>query len=309
MKKIVKWIIGSSPYPELFIRRLYYSSTYFNKFKKIKVKKENQVTTNPFLFDQICKCINELGINKGDILIVHSSMDVLAPSGASTKQYIDMLLETVGECGTLVIPTFPLYNQRNEDLDVDIYNPRKTLCWTGMLPNIFLRYPDVVRSKFPVNSLAAKGPHALEMMRHNLESDLAHGKNSSWEYCINHHAKILFLGVDPSHSSTIVHTLEDLLDSEWPIKNWYEYKKYLVIDNNEEKLVTARIRRQYWSRYVTSFYRSHISKKNGYLKETSIDGITIGYISDSKQYIDFLNDQLNKGRLFFKVPKKYLKRG
>jgi len=315
VRHFINWLLGLSPYPELWIRRIYYSNAYLKKLVNIKDgRKQKQVEIIPGLFGKIVEYMKTLGIEKGDILIVHSSMDALSPTGASAKEYIEMLLDLVGEKGTLVIPAYPLYkgnttnykSRRNQD--IPIYNPKKTICWTGMIPNIFLRYSGVIRSEFPENSLAAKGPCAEDMMRRNLESDLALGKNSSWEYCVKHHAKILFLGVKSHHSTTVVHAAEDLMDSEWPIENWYEKKQFFVKRKQGKELITVRLRRQYWFRFITSHYRSKVFIKNNFLQESEIDGICVGYISDSKKLVDFLIMRTRQGKIFFKIPRKYWKR-
>ena len=158
-------------------------------------------------------------------------------TGMNAISVLNYLRERVGDEGTLVLPTFPIYNEKNcREKGVYVYNPQKTASATGLMTNIFLRMPGVVRSRFPWNTLAAQGPLALSMMEKNMESDLAHGKNSSWEYCMNHHAKILLLGVRASHTTTMVHVAEDILDEAWPIKNWYESKTfYIQEDKKEEK--------------------------------------------------------------------------
>ncbi|MDP8219667.1 MAG: AAC(3) family N-acetyltransferase [Candidatus Theseobacter exili] len=315
MRPFVNFLLGLNPYPELLIRRIFYSNNFFKKLKEIRVKKKNKkVEVIPDLFKKVVNHIKTLGIKKGDILIVHSSMDGLASTGASPKQYIDMLFELVGEEGTLVIPAFPLYKKsitnvdHSGNQDILVYEPKRTICGTGMLPNIFLRYPAVIRSEFPINSLAAKGPCAEEMMRNNLESDLAHGKNSSWGYCIEHYAKVLFLGVKSNRSTTIVHAAEDLMDSEWPIENWYEKKQFVIKRKQDEQLITVRSRRPYWFRFVTSHYRSRVFIKNNLLQESEVDGISVGYIPNSRKLVDFLAMRAIKGNLFFKVPRKYWKK-
>lgn len=318
MGKIVKSILGISPYPELLIRRLYYSTDKFAKLKNKLLSKgtnkrgiNNKNTRKIDSFQMIVDYIKSLDINKGDILIVHSSMDSLSLTGVSPKQYIDMLLDLVGEEGTLVIPAFPLYRDRDlknfNGETVYIYNPNRIPSSTGMIPNIFLRYPGVIRSNFPWNSLCAKGKYAEAMMENNMDTDLVHGKNSAWAFCLEHHAKILLLGVHANHTTTAVHAAEDLMDEEWPVANWYERTKFLVKTNSQEQIMDIRIRKQFWSRFVTSHYRSRVFIKNNLLKETEIEGINIGFIPDSKAMVDFLIDCAKEGKLFFKVPRKYLK--
>lgn len=307
MRRFAFWILGIFPYLEMYIRRLYYNSNFLLKLKKTKKIKAHQLPSVSLgLYEKVVEHIKELGIKKGDILIVHSSMDGLAATGASAKQYIDMLLELVGDEGTLVLPAFPLF-KTEKDQGVLKYDPKRTVCSTGMMPNIFIRYPGVIRSVFPINTLAAKGKHAEKMMCDNLQGDLAHGKHSSWEYCVEHNAKILFIGLKAYNRNTVVHAAEELLDSEWPIKDWFEKKQYLVKRTHGEELITIRQRKQFWSRYLTLHYRYKIFVKERLLNETNIDGLCIGYIPDSKQVVDFLMSHARQGELMYHIPQKYWK--
>jgi len=307
MNSKIKKVFELFPQFEIFIRQLYYSNTtVYKKLKLSKPKTKVKYSVIPNLFDKIKNKINMLGIENGDILIVHSSMDKLYSLGVSSKNILDYLIEKVGDRGTLVLPVYPIIN-RNNLVDRQKYDVKKTVCSTGMIPNIFLRYSEVVRSEFPYNSLAAKGKKASEMMKNNLKSDLAHGPNSSWEYCINNHAKVLFLGVEAYHTATIVHAVEDLLDKEWPISDWYEEKQYIIKNENSEKIFTARIRKQYWSRFLTEHYTAKVFEDKLLLKRLKIEGIPIEYIPDSKKLIDFLINETKTGKLYLKIPKKYWK--
>lgn len=53
--------------------------------------------------------MDSLNIQNGDILILHSSMDEMANIGVDAIGLIRYFLEKLGEEGTLVVPTFPLY--------------------------------------------------------------------------------------------------------------------------------------------------------------------------------------------------------
>lgn len=304
MKRFIFWILGICPYPEMWIRWIYYNSSILQKFKKNRKTKAHQPQPVRIgLYEKVIEHIKTLGIQKGDILIVHSSMEGLSATGASAKHYIDMLLQLVGEDGTLVLPAFPLYNTK-KDQGVPKYEPKRTVCSTGMMPNIFIRYPGVIRSEFPVNPLAAKGKYAEQMMRDNLKGDLAHGKNSAWEYCVEHNAKILFLGLKAYHSCTVVHAAEELLDSEWPIKDWFEKKQYIIKRTQGEELITIRQRKQFWSRYVTAHYRSKVLAKEKLLQEKTVEGLCISYIPDSKRLVDFLMLRARQGKLMYMIPRK-----
>jgi len=310
--------MGYFPHLEVLVRVLYWRFDFLHKTAKKAInKRKNDILVNPKSFENLKNRLTNIGIKKGDILIVHSSSDGLATAGKNEKAYIDMLLDLVGEEGTLVFPAFPLYRSHlkgveamNESDDLDnalIYNADRARAWTGMLPNVFLNYDGVVRSPFPVNPLAAKGARATLMMEKNLDTDLAHGKNSAWEYCVNNNAKVLFLGLEAAHSCTVIHVAEDLMDEKWPVKNWYRKQKYIVKRNGKETEVIARQRYLFWARYITQQYMGRKLKKENLLQSYYFDDILVEFIPDSKRLTDFVINRANNYKLFYKVPIKYKK--
>ena len=60
-----------------------------------------------------------------------------------------------------------------------------------------MRHDGSIRSRHPLNTIVALGPHAKEMTQNNLTYDgqTACGDGSSWAYCFRKNAKILALGV------------------------------------------------------------------------------------------------------------------
>lgn len=313
---IVEQLLKRNPYIEVG-GRIFYSKVRDSKlgiFVKSKLLKINE-TGNAVEYSNVCNEFfqflgNRLGIEKGDILIVHSSMEGLKSLGADVKEIIDQLLNLVGEEGTLVIPTFPKYNKKKtyNGESIDIYDVKRTLCWTGMLPNIFLRYKDVIRSEFPYCTLAAKGYYANEMMKHTWESDVAQGKNSAWGFCAEHHAKVLFLGVKAFHSITESHMVEDYLDSKWPIREWYENKKYCIITSNkEEKIVSIRQRKNNWAKFIPEYYNESMLELNGDIINVNYNNIDISFIPDLYDFNQMKIKNALNGKIDYRIPKKYWK--
>ena len=306
-------LLGWTPYIEVFIRKVYYSD---NKLiKKIAGKRKTKAVDSreqikKDMSAEVYDSLKKLDIEKGDILIIHTSKDELDKVGVNAIELLKFLRNIVGEEGTLVLPAFPLYNEMNFDeaKGMYIYNPQKTVCSTGMLPNIFLRMPKVIRSSFPWNSLAAQGPHAEEMFKNELQSDLAHGRSSAWNYCMEHKAKVLLLGVKASHTTTMVHVAEDILDEDWPVRDWYEDKTVLLEENGSKQEFKLRIRKQEWVKYNASWYRSNQFKKKGILSEYQIGGCNIGFVKDSKGMVDYVIQQTRKHKGFFRVPRRFYKK-
>jgi aminoglycoside 3-N-acetyltransferase len=139
----------------------------FNKGKKSKV----HVTKN-----DIKAGLRKLDLNRGDNVGVHSSLSSFGVVEGGADAVIDALLETVGEEGTIVMPTYSTNRieiertQKKPPLRVTWkfkllpYDLKETLCWTGAIPETFRKRKGVLRSTQPTHSKAAIGKHAKEII-------------------------------------------------------------------------------------------------------------------------------------------------
>lgn len=301
-------ILGISPYLEVVIRSIYWRSNFLIEYKNKRDSnaKEKIKNSRPTPFPLIMQKLRDRGINEGDLLIVHSSFDSLKKTDSNPKEIIESLLNLLGESGTLGMPTTPLFKgaltgkaiiaQDVSELILD-YNPKKTIASTGLLPNIFLRFPGVIRSQHPLNTLAAVGPLAKQMMEKNLLGDkpLPCGVNSSWKFCVDHNAKIVALGVDLAHSLTMVHVAEDMNPEQWPVKGWYRERKFRIIESSNINEIVVRERHPKWSMYYAerTLYKDLI--RAGLMTSDSINGIKVEIVDDSKKLIDFLEEKSKTG--------------
>ena len=310
LKRIIYKIYSSSPYPEIFIRNIYWHPLFHKILANLnmqiekKYRKKINISDNMKEFNakRLVDGLKSLNIKNGDILLVHSSIDGLQSTSMQPNDVLQILRQMVGEEGTIVMPCFQKFKKsvrpdssvsENESSDDVIeYRYRDFICWTGLLNSIFLMQPDTIRSYFPNNSLAAQGSHAKAMMEHNLEGDLPHGKNSAWEYCVNNHAKVLFLGLKADHCFTLIHTVEDILDDQWPVKNWYKKQKYKIIDGDKERIITIRQRKLEWAKYLTEKYGTNEIRKAGLLNTYEFGGVTVEYIDDVNVFFNYLKDKV-----------------
>lgn len=315
MKKLVFKIMEIFPVIEVIIRYIYWnfkdSFLLDGKKKKVKKKRKKYVNQEVCLKD-IMKRVREYGIKKGDLLIVHSGMEELESHGIQPHELLESLLELIGEEGTLVLPAFPVFKEKDilSDKDGQIiysYNVKKAISSTGILPNLLCRMKGTVRSPFPHNTLAAYGPLAEAMMKDNLKGDLPHGKESAWDYCTRHRAKILYLGLQAYNRSTILHVVEDTLDEDWPVREWYEEKKYKVIQGIKEEEVTIRVARLFYARFITEHYTAKLLRRENLLREEVFQGIHIGFMKDASETVKFCKKRALQGKLGYRIPKKYLK--
>jgi aminoglycoside 3-N-acetyltransferase len=299
-------ILALSPTVEILIRRIYWLNiNIFSKFKK-------SYTNNSKLqsFEKIKSQLHKFGLNHGDILVLHSSFDCLQNTLKSPKKIIDELLLLIGDKGTLVMNasrSFPEEKKHKDYLkteynnEVVIYDVKKSRVSTGVLPHIMVNDKRSKISRFPINPIVAIGSKAVNITENNLQDEFPCGINSSWKYCVDHNALIIGIGVDLTHSLTIIHVAEDILGQNWPIKNWYRDRKFRVIDmqNNFDKIINIKERHPKWG--TLHFAERTLCKdllNSGILKSEQIDGVLIESLR-AKDLIDFLKQKNQNGYPYF----------
>ena len=147
-------------------------------------------------------------------------------------------------------------------------------------------------------------------MADNLEAEYVYGDHTPWKYCVEHHARILFLGTTSLDANTIQsHMLADYMGDRWPINNWYEeYDAPLKINGEviEHKL---KVQNYEWAKYIADYSTTRKLREKGFLKEYRISGCAFEYITDAYEMVKYLEAECEKGKLMYLIPRKYRKKG
>jgi len=307
-------ILSISPYVELLVRRIYWKNiSLFQKIKGI-IKTEKKIKkTKPLDFNKIIRLLQKQGIESGSILVVHSSYESIEHSGLTPPQVIQRLLDFLGEQGTLAMPAIRKYSKKINNYledalinEITTYDTLKSKIWTGALPFYMLRDKRSVISRFPINSMVAIGNMAEVMMKDNLlgNKPTACGINSSWNFCVNNNAFVVGIGIDLIHSLTIIHVAEDLLDSKWPVKDWYHERKFKIIDRDYETIKVVKERRRKWG----ALYFAEKTLRKDLIREGILGSFTIERVKvevvNSKKLINYLNKKNKLGYPYFWVSRK-----
>ena len=314
MKKILFKLMEFFPLLEVWAQCIYAG---LNQEKRAKIKKYVKTVSDSneekVSISELANEIKKLGIQKGDLVMVHSSMGGLKNLSGSPAELISAILEILGDEGTLAMAAFPHYKDKDvleiENEKYLVYDVKHTGVSTGLLPMVFCKTQGVVRSSCPMNTIAVCGKLAEDMLKNEDKSDLAHGEFSAWNYLAEQHAKVLYLGLEVIEADTIVHVVEDVMDADWPIENWYVKQKYIVKDGPKEKKVTLRVRDGFWHRYFTAHYSGRLMQNNHFVEKRNVKGIKLELVKDAGEYVDFLMQQAKKRRLLYRIPKKYWKKG
>lgn len=306
----------SSPYVEMMLRRFYwrYVGTLkrFNPNKATSVSKESNIST--VNFDKIIEWLRTQGIGDGSLLIIHSGYGELERTGLSPDQLIDKLLELVGVNGTIAMPVIRRYKDlekaRKSGSNIHelkfVYNVKKTMVTSGLLPYTLMRRENAVTSHHPFNPLCAIGPLAHEMMLHNLEGDAPspHGPYSSWKFCLDHGAKVCSIGTDIEHHNTIMHVVEEAFgDWYWPENVWYDCLHFEIVDENKQSNeFVVKNRKEEWGKlHIAEINVCHAEKRAGAMISDNIDGVTVGFV-DPPKMVELLRKKNKKGYPYFVYP-------
>ena len=163
-----------------------------------------------------------LGVKKGMVLIVHSSLSAIGWVCGGAVAVIIALQEVLGETGTLVMPTHstdlsdpsqwenpPVPESWWQTIreTMPAYAPDLTPTRSmGKIVETFRKQDGVLRSAHPLHSFCARGPQASYIIgNHSLAYGM--GENSPLGRIYDLHGSVLLLGVDHS-SNTSIHLAE-----------------------------------------------------------------------------------------------------
>jgi len=181
--------------------------------------------TNITTKNDLREMLTSLGLHSGMEIMIHSSMRSLGYVVNGAFDVIDCIIEIIGNQGTLLMPahssqlTDPADWRKPAISPSDINTVRKymqplnrntPIRNRGIIPQTFLNYPDVYRSRHPLNSVIAKGAQAKYFTeKHELHE--SEGINSPIGRLYQREGNILLLGVNLS-SCTAIHLAEFIAD-------------------------------------------------------------------------------------------------
>ena len=146
---------------------------------------------------------HDLGLERGDTLLVHSSYKSLGPVDGGPHAVIHALRDTLGEHGTLIMPTFSFAFCEGEPFDA-----RSTPSRMGVLTEIVRQMPDATRVEHPIYSFAVVGAHAEEAAK--ISDPSSYGRNSLFGRLRNWDGKIMIIGLSYNSSMTFFHHIEEM---------------------------------------------------------------------------------------------------
>ncbi len=167
-----------------------------------------RTTPTPVRREEITAGLRRVGIRPGDTVLVHSSLSAFGRVQGGAPTVIQALLDLLGPSGTAVFPAFTWgkYHAITKPVVFDLARePVKNE--VGIVPETFRTWPGVIRSAHLCHSVAARGPHARDVLGTNGH---AWGPGSTFGQLEQLDAWNLFLGVG-TRSCTALHHVEELM--------------------------------------------------------------------------------------------------
>jgi len=155
------------------------------------------------------KLINDLkkaGIEKGIVLLVHSSFKALECKGLTPLLVINAIKEILTDEGTLLIPTLSYKTVTKEN---PYFSYHDTPSCVGIISEIFRKEKDTIRSINPIHSVAAWGKHAIELTNEHIKDRVTIFYYSPLYKMLKYNAKILMLGCGLK-PNTFMHLVENI---------------------------------------------------------------------------------------------------
>ena len=187
-----------------------------------------QSTHGPLTQGEIERGLTALGVERGAVLLVHSSLSALGWVVGGSVTVVRALEAVVGPEGSLLMPSYSesapepsLWEDPPVPRDwwetIRTNGPPYDPAWTptrglGAIAEAFRTQPGTQRSSHPNNSFAARGPKAGFLVGgHELDGSLGEGSPLARLYELE--GRVLLLGVR-HHSNSSLHLAE--YRAQWP---------------------------------------------------------------------------------------------
>ncbi len=236
-----------------FIRKLT-PSFVLKRFRKYKKSKVNKTLNAAKLSGQtiskadLMSDFKQIGLQKGDTVLVHSSMSKIGYLENGPQTFVDALIEYIGEEGNVMMPTSP-----NPMLQLDYARSTNTFdinqspSALGAISEYFRKMKDVKRSWSPTEPVSVCGKDADFLTNSHHIDNSPYTSNSPFQKLYQLNGKIMYTGVTLENAGTNLHTLEDAVDFEYPIyyKDEFEFD---VKTATKQIKVRTKVHNPEWSK-------------------------------------------------------------
>ena len=178
-------------------------------------------------FNELVQGFRNLGIEAGDMILMHSSLKSLGVKEVTPEIAISALLHVIGESGTLILPCLSYRDVTEKN---PVFSVKETPCCVGAIPEYFRTRKNTIRSVHPTHSVCATGALAYEITKDHIKDTTPVGLNSPFTLLPKYNGKILMLGCGLK-PNTSMHGVEEIAGAPYCLKdNDTHYK--ITLENN-----------------------------------------------------------------------------
>lgn len=178
--------------------------------------------------ETIALSLRELGIGKGSVVLVHSSLRSLGIEDAA-QSLMQGLLLAVGEEGTLLVPAL---SHATVNAAQNFFDIKTTPSCVGAFTEFFRTQPGVKRSLHPTHSVCGIGKNAKEILSTHHLGNTPCGPESPFAKVRDIGGNIVFIGCG-TKSNTSIHGVEETL-KPYPPYLFSESIRYTIKDYDEK---------------------------------------------------------------------------
>lgn len=285
----------------VFLLNLYRNS----KKRKVNAElKKQKKTGKVYSKKDFIRQFKKIGIEKGDILLVHSSLSKIGYVENGAKDVVDALLEVVGENGHLLMPNSPNasfqldYIQKLDFFDV-AHSPSKL----GVISEYFRLLPDAERSAHPTEPVSCIGPDCEYFVGHHFGNLTPYNKNSPFYRVAERQGKILYLGVTLDNAGTSLHTLEDAIsDFKYPVYYPEEFEVKVRFENRTLRSMKTLVHNPEQSKKRKCDGLIPLFEEKGVLQKVKI-GKANSLLVDAKGMFEVMLEEYQKNGVTMYTPK------
>jgi aminoglycoside 3-N-acetyltransferase len=166
--------------------------------------------------EEIARALVELGLERGDCVIAHSSLSSFGRVTGGADAVVDAVLDALGAEGTAVFPTYTGGRFQDESIPVE------KRIYTGAIPKAAYRRGDFLKGTHPFYAICARGPLAIALVAACDRYIFASAEGKFLHLMAQRGGKALLLGVDHNSNSS-VHLVEEFGRLEYKVqdKPWW----------------------------------------------------------------------------------------
>lgn len=277
-----------------------------DNWEAFKKKKKRNVLSlfyrKKFNSVDLIQVMKNMGMDKGSVVFIHSSMTEFYNYEGTAKEFIDKILVEIGVNGTLLMPAYPKVNEKfDEEVDFDVLQSPSA---AGYLTETFRKYPGVKRSINLQHSVCAYGKLADYFTRDHHKSLTAWDEYSPYYRMSQLDNTLVFsLGL-PKMLGTMIHCVESVLRSKYKYFQQFFTKKITYKYRNESGdifehnfLTHEFARRTDKSKIIKNYF----SKEQ--IKYSQLSNLTVKMVK-AKYTLDLLIELAEKGITLYTIPSK-----